>query len=104
MIKQRLIYTLLYARGKFQLSRNFSLQAVGDLAWLQDNYDFQTIAHYGYKFANETPTRVPLSDWYFTTDGKQRGFQARSVVGGIFIKMLADGSTWNKWASGSKRF
>jgi hypothetical protein len=69
-----------------------------------DQKDFQAIAQYGYKFANESPTRVPLSDWYFTTDGKQRGFQARSVVGGIFIKMLADGGTWKKWASGSGRF
>jgi hypothetical protein len=61
--------------------------------------DFEAIAHYGYKFANDTPTRVPLSDWYFTTDGKQRSFQARSVVGGIFIKMLADSQIWKKWAS-----
>jgi hypothetical protein len=74
-------------------------------ATLADNQkDFQAIAEHGYKFANESPTRVPLSDWYFTTDGKQRGFQARSVVGGIYIKMLADPAIWKKWASGSGRF
>ncbi|MCX6235982.1 MAG: HisA/HisF-related TIM barrel protein [Bacteroidia bacterium] len=46
MVKKRLIFTLLYRNGKFNLSRNFSLQAVGDFEWLIKNYDFENVMFY----------------------------------------------------------
>ena len=62
--------------------------------------DFQTLVHPIFKFLNESPTRVPMTDWYDTISGKMVAFQARSVVGGVYIPMLADGATWARWASG----
>ncbi len=43
-----------------------------------------------HKFENETVDRVPMSDWIWTDKPNWRGFKARSVVGGYFIKMLED--------------
>jgi hypothetical protein len=67
-------------------------------ATLGDAAEFRKLTVPAYRFAHESPTRVPLTDWYDTTSGKQQGFQARPVVGGVFIKLLADPVVWKKYA------
>ncbi|MDE3179345.1 MAG: DUF4965 domain-containing protein, partial [Acidobacteriota bacterium] len=61
--------------------------------------EFRSLFNGLYNFANETPTRVPLSDWYWTVDGSQTGFQARPVVGGLYMRMLTNPAVWRGWAS-----
>ncbi len=60
--------------------------------------DFEALVGPAYQFANDSASRVPLTDWYDTKTAKQQGFQARSVVGGVFMKMLVDEAMWRKWA------
>lgn len=45
MLKKRIIFVLLYDQGKFMLSRNFKLQSVGDIEWLKENYEYDSIAY-----------------------------------------------------------
>lgn len=44
MLRKRIIFTLIYEGGKFNQSRNFRLQKVGDINWLEKNYKFKEIA------------------------------------------------------------
>lgn len=44
MLRKRIIFTLIYEDKKFTQSRNFRLQKVGDINWLERNYKFKDIA------------------------------------------------------------
>jgi hypothetical protein len=65
--------------------------------------DFRAIVAPIAAFLAKTPDRVPMTDWYDTLRARQVGFQARSVVGGVYIKMLADPELWSKWVSRASR-
>ncbi|MDF2959426.1 MAG: hypothetical protein K0S39_1161 [Paenibacillus sp.] len=55
-----------------------------------DRNDFENFVSPLWDFLNESPSRVPFTDWYYTIDGRITGFINRSVVGGLFIKLLKD--------------
>jgi hypothetical protein len=61
--------------------------------------DFEALVAPVYNYLDQTTSRVPLADSYQTNDVTSTGFHARPVVGGVFIKLLADPTVWNKWAS-----
>ncbi|MCP4299046.1 MAG: DUF4965 domain-containing protein [Gammaproteobacteria bacterium] len=50
--------------------------------------DFDELVTPFYRYIDETPSRVPLCDWFFTTNATRVNMQARSTVGGLFIRHL----------------
>lgn len=59
-------------------------------ACLGTDADFREMIAPVYKYACETPSRVPISDWYDVDSAQMMNFKARSVVGGFFMKMLME--------------
>ena len=60
-------------------------------ALARNNTYFFRISDLVWKYVNETPSRVPLSDWYFTDgNGSMCAFRARSVIGGHWMKVYVD--------------
>jgi len=51
--------------------------------------DFEALIEPLWRFVNETPDRAPFTDWYDTVSGRLVGFRNRTVIGGVFIRMLA---------------
>jgi hypothetical protein len=68
-----------------------------------DRADFESIVAPIYDYLNDTTARLPFVDSYVTDNPASDGMRARPVIGGVFIKMLEDASTWKKWA-GRDRF
>jgi hypothetical protein len=60
--------------------------------------DFEALVSPIYDYLNETSARSPFADSYVTDDYHSDGMHARPVIGGVFIKLLADRAVWKKWA------
>ncbi|MFH0760059.1 MAG: DUF4965 domain-containing protein [Bacteroidota bacterium] len=59
--------------------------------------DFDALFSPVFNFVNATPQRVPVTDWYVVDNAYLEGFQARPVIGGLFIKLLENKEVWSKW-------
>ncbi len=68
-----------------------------------ESAEYQDLMHRLVLWADTTTSRVPTTDFYDTVSGKQMAFQARSVVGGVFIKALADSALTKRWQSAPPR-
>jgi len=52
--------------------------------------EFEALIKPVYRHALETESRVPLNDFYDSNTGIRENFKARSVIGGFYMKLLAD--------------
>ncbi len=59
--------------------------------------DFEAIVSPIYDYLNRTTARVPFVDSYVTDNIKSDGMHSRPVIGGVFIKLLADQTVWRKY-------
>jgi len=60
--------------------------------------DFEVLVAPICDYLSHTTTRDPVSDSYETDKIQSGGMHARPVVGGLFIKLLADKALWQKWS------
>lgn len=68
----------------------------------QNRDDFDALLTPVIKFIQETPDRMPLTDWYETKSPKRVGFTARPVIGGVFLQMLYQKDVWKKYAASDR--
>ena len=59
--------------------------------------DFEAIIAPLHRFLDETPDRIPFTDWYWADNGRFREFIARSVVGAVFLPMLYEKDIVSKY-------
>lgn len=84
MLRKRIIFTLIYSDGYFMQSRNFRLQKVGNLSWLEKNYRFQYVATSLDELIvlNAQKTQKSISEFAYTVS---------KLVNDVFIPIAAGG-------------
>lgn len=84
MLRNRLIFALIYGDGFFHQSRNFRLQRVGNINWLERNYKFQKISF-------SIDELVILDASKNKKDITNFAATVEKVVGDVFIPVAAGG-------------
>ena len=87
-MKKRLIFTLLYEKGSFVLSRNFRTQKIGDINWLGRNYNFAKVASHIDELIVINVSRDPGFDDHFRST-------LTELLSGVFVPMTAGGGVRN---------
>ena len=59
-------------------------------ALADDDATFNKYSDQHWDYINETGSRIPLSDWYSCDNGLSKNFSARSVIAGLWAKVLMD--------------
>ncbi|MBQ2968377.1 MAG: DUF4965 domain-containing protein [Clostridia bacterium] len=54
----------------------------------EDKEYFEAVCKAMVRMMQDTPNRVPMTDWYYTSTAYEQAFQGRTVVGGLFIPLL----------------
>jgi cyclase len=83
-MKKRLIFTLLYEKGSFVLSRNFRTQKIGDIEWLGRNYNFAKVASHIDELIVINVSRDPEFDDHFR-------YTLSELLSGVFVPITAGG-------------
>ena len=68
----------------------------------QKRDDFEVLVAPIFAYLNATPDRTPMTDWYQTKTARRVGFDARPVVGGVYLQMLYNQEIWHKYAAQDK--
>ena len=84
MLRKRIIFTLIYADCYFNQSRNFRLQKVGNIDWLEKNYKFKEVSYYIDELIVINATRNNKEINSFAKELKK-------IINNVFIPITAGG-------------
>ena len=91
MIKKRIIFALLYSKGSFYLSRNFRLQKVGNIDWIEKNYNFHKTCEFVDELAFILVTRDPdqseIDNFFKNVDRVRKKVFSPIILGGGIRKI-----------------
>ena len=86
------VYTSHLNRYGVPLDSRSDYTKIDWLMWSTRVYDdkeyFDKVCQSIVNMINETPDRVPLTDWYYTSTAAFHSFRNRTVVGGLFINLI----------------